>query len=195
MRNILIILLLYSSLIFSQHFREETETFQSKLNEFYMNPGTTPLKEEELIGFPGIHFFPFDKNFVVKAQIDYLENQPVFKMASSGKKQQEYRRFAILHFELYGEKYRLEVYQNILLSKSEEYKNSYFLPFLDDTNGKTTAEQGRYIDLIIPEKAKEVMLNFNMAYHPYCAYTHGYSCPITPFVNLITRPVEAGVKY
>lgn len=195
MRSLLIIVLLYSSLTFSQHFRKETEAFQSELNEFYLNPGTTPLKEEELKGFPGIHFFPFNENFVVRAQIEYLEKQPAFKMASSGKKQQEYKRFAILHFELYGEKYRLEVYQNILLSKRKEYKNSYFLPFLDDTNGKTTSEQGRYIDLIIPEKAKEVVLNFNLAYHPYCAYTHGYSCPITPFVNLITRPVEAGVKY
>ncbi len=195
MRNLLIILLLCSSLTFSQHSREEVTAFQNELSGFYLNADTTPLKQEELKVFPGIHFFPFNEHYVVTAQIEYLTQQPAFKMASSGKIQQEYRRFAILHFELYGEKYRLEVYQNIRLSGKEEYKNSYFLPFLDDTNGKTTADQGRYIDLTIPENAEEVVLNFNLAYHPYCAYTHGYSCPITPFVNLIQRPVEAGVKY
>lgn len=195
MRNLLLILLLYPGLMFSQHSQKEVAAFQNELNEFYLNPDTSPLKKDELEVFQGIHFFPFDENYIVSAQIEYLKKQPVFKMASSGKIQQEYKRYAILYFELFNEKYKLEVYQNIRLSKEKEYENSYFLPFLDETNGKTTAHQGRYIDIKIPKKAKEVLLNFNLAYHPYCAYTHGYSCPITPFVNLIARPVEAGVKY
>ena len=51
------------------------------------------------------------------------------------------------------------------------------------------------MDIKIPLNQKQVVLNFNLAYHPYCAYTHGYSCPITPFVNLIDVEIEAGIKY
>lgn len=195
MRSLLIFFLLSTSLTFSQHSKDEVLKYQDDLKEFYVNPDTTPLKTEELNEFIGINFFPFSEDYIVKAKIEYVKNEPVFKMASTGKRQQDYRRFAILHFELFGQKEQLEVYQNIALSEREGFEDSYFLPFLDFTNGEFTAEQGRYIDLKIPKNATEITLNFNLAYHPYCAYSHGYSCPITPFVNLINQSVDAGVKY
>lgn len=193
--RILVLFVLYTSFVFSQNTKEEANEFQDKLKEFYLNPETTPLTKEELKDFPGINFFPYSEEYIVEARVEYLQNQPVFKMASTGKKQQDYKRFAILHFTLLDEVCKLEVYQNIQLSEKSGYENSYFLPFLDYSNGESTAEEGRYIDLKIPKNATTVTLNFNYAYHPYCAYTHGYSCPITPFVNNLNFTVYAGVKY
>jgi uncharacterized protein (DUF1684 family) len=39
-----------------------------------------------------------------------------------------------------------------------------------------------------------MILDFNYAYNPYCAYTDGYSCPITPQENYIDIEVNAGIK-
>ncbi|MBA5791846.1 DUF1684 domain-containing protein [Flavobacterium sp. xlx-214] len=193
--RILLLLLFYTSAFFAQNTREDVYVFQDNLKAFYLNEETTPLTKEELANFIGIQFYPYSEDYIVEAKVEYLKKQPVFKMISTGSKQQDYKRFALLHFELFGQKHTLEVYQNIALSQKKGYEDSYFLPFLDYSNGETTSEVGRYIDLKIPKKAKKIILNFNYAYHPYCAYTHGYSCPITPSVNSINQAIDAGVKY
>ena len=41
---------------------------------------------------------------------------------------------------------------------------------------------------------KEVILNFNLAYNPYCAYNYKYSCPIVPLENDLPIAILAGVK-
>lgn len=196
MKKIIALLLFMSfSYTSAQHSREEVLKYQEDLKTFYSTKETSPLKEEEFENFKGLTFYPFSKDNIVNADVEYLVDEPVFLMATTGTKEQEYKRYAILHFELSNKKYQLEVYQNILLIQKEAYKDHLFLPFLDNTNGKTTAEVGRYMDIKIPLNQKQVVLNFNLAYHPYCAYTHGYSCPITPFVNLIDVEIEAGIKY
>lgn len=195
MRKLLIFFLFGCNLTFSQHSEKDVFAFQDELKKFYLNPEKTPLNADELAVFQGIQFYPYSEEYIVTAQVEYLYDQPTFLMASSGKIQQEYKRFAILHFYLKGKKYQLEAYQRVRQPNHSEDEISVFLPFLDETNGKTTAEIGRYIDVTITQGAQEITLNFNKSYHPYCAYTHGYSCPITPFVNSIDIQVKAGVKY
>jgi uncharacterized protein (DUF1684 family) len=68
-----------------------------------------------------------------------------------------------------------------------------FLPFLDTTNGIETYGGGRFLDMRIP-KSKEVIIDFNKAYNPYCAYNYNYSCPIVPLENNLSIKVKAGVK-
>ena len=38
------------------------------------------------------------------------------------------------------------------------------------------------------------LVDFNLAYNPYCAYNEMWSCPITPFENRIKVPIRAGEK-
>ena len=73
--------------------------------------------------------------------------------------------------------------------------NLLFLPFNDSSNGKTSYGGGRFIDIEIPENSsKSIIIDFNKAYNPYCAYNHKYSCPIPPKENLLVIPIAAGVK-
>ena len=92
-----------------------------------------------------------------------------------------------------GVKLKLNVYRNIDLSKTEEYKDHLFLPFSDLTSGKESYIGGRYIDLKIP-KGKTIAVDFNQAYNPYCAYNHKYSCPLVPLENDLKVEIKAGVK-
>jgi uncharacterized protein (DUF1684 family) len=68
-----------------------------------------------------------------------------------------------------------------------------FCPFKDKTNGNQTYGSGRFLDF--EEKDLENMvLDFNYAYNPYCAYNSNYSCPIPPFENHLDVEVLAGEK-
>ncbi|MCJ7758661.1 MAG: DUF1684 domain-containing protein, partial [Gillisia sp.] len=49
------------------------------------------------------------------------------------------------------------------------------------------------LDIRIPE-GDSIILDFNKAYNPYCAYNHTYSCPITPSENNLPVSIPAGVK-
>ena len=68
-----------------------------------------------------------------------------------------------------------------------------FLPFRDLSNGKTTYQSGRYLDLVW-QNDNEITLDFNLAYNPYCAYNYKYSCPLAPKENKLMVNIEAGEK-
>ena len=105
----------------------------------------------------------------------------------------EYREYGELRFKLDEKKFKLTLYQNIKLMEKERYEDYLFIPFTDETNGEESYGGGRYIDFRIP-KGKEVVLDFNKAYNPYCAYNSKYSCPIPPPKNDLSIPIKAGVK-
>ena len=194
MRKLLIFFLLCSNLTFSQHNEKEVLKYQKELNDSYLNPESSPLKEDELKDFKGLNFYPYNEKFVVKATLEKLENQPIFKMPTSGTNKPDYKRYGILHFTIDNKKFQLEVYQNLDLIKMKDYKKHLFLPFIDETSGNETYGAGRYLDIEIPD-GSEIVLDFNKAYHPYCAYIIGYSCPITPDVNFLKTKILAGVKF
>jgi uncharacterized protein len=82
------------------------------------------------------------------------------------------------------------------LMGNDQYKNYLFLPFTDATTGIETYESGRYIDLQINDiKNNEVLIDFNKAYNPYCAYVSGvYNCPVPPKENHLIVAILAGEK-
>ena len=68
------------------------------------------------------------------------------------------------------------------------------MPFRDLTNGTTTYEGGRFLDFKIPENDKNVVIDFNKAYNPYCAYSDNYACPIVPKENSLSIEILSGIK-
>lgn len=194
MRNLLIFLLFTSSLTFSQQSKNEVLTYQKALNDSYFDAKETPLKPEEIVHFNGLVFYDYNADFVVLAKLEKLANEKTFQMPTSSGKPQDYKRYGILKFNIYGQNFELEVYQNLNLIKRKGYEKHLFLPFIDLTSGDETYGAGRYLDIEIPDE-NILWLDFNKAYHPYCAYTSGYSCPITPDVNFLNIKVLAGVKF
>jgi uncharacterized protein (DUF1684 family) len=171
----------------------EAEAYQKNLNKEYADPKETPLDEEDLKAFKGLDFYPISSKFVVEAHFIKSENEKVFKMKTTGNRLPEYVKYGELHFTLEGKKFKLNVYQNIELSKRKGYEDYLFLPFSDSSCGKETYIGGRYIDMRFP-KSDTVTIDFNTAYNPYCAYSHKYSCPIVPLENDLMIEILAGVK-
>lgn len=91
-----------------------------------------------------------------------------------------------LVFQIAGKQHTLEPV------KSGE---SFFIMFQDTTTGKTTYSVGRYLYADFPDKDSNVIIDFNKAYNPPCAYTPYATCPIAPQQNHLSIAIEAGEKY
>ena len=81
------------------------------------------------------------------------------------------------------------------------YAGGVFLPFRDATNGRETYGAGRYLldtaksaDLGPGAAAGSLVLDFNFAFHPSCAFDPKWSCPLAPPENRLDLRIEAGER-
>lgn len=174
------------------HFKE-VKAFQNQLNEAFKNPKESPLTKTDLEHFDSLDFYKIDTSYRVTAYIKLTPHSVPFEMATTTERKPKYRQFGILHFVLKDTNCTLSVYQNLRLKADTNYSNYLFLPFKDFTNGTETYGGGRFIDLKITD-SDSILIDFNKAYNPYCAYNHKYSCPIPPPENTLPLFVKAGVK-
>ncbi len=174
--------------------QKDIKAFQEKLILEYADAETPPLNAEELKEFPGLKFFPIDKNFRVIGRFIRTPDEKPFPMAKSDGKTEPYVKYARAVFSLSGNEYELGIYQNIRLSKMPGFEDYLFIPFKDGTSGEETYGAGRYLEVRMPRRGETVELDFNKAYHPYCAYTDKFSCPIPPRENKLPIKVLAGVR-
>ena len=95
-------------------------------------------------------------------------------------------RWAKIAFSVDGAPAELTVYK-------DASDDSLFLPFADATSGEETYGAGRYVE---PEAQSDgnVLVDFNYAYNPYCAYNEAWACPITPSENRLRVTIRAGEK-
>ena len=167
--------------------------FQKTLNAEFKDATTSPLKNKDRKNFQGLDFFKIDSTFVVRASLKRTPDSKWFKMQTTTDRVADERVYGILTFEIGGNTYQLNIYQGKDEMKTEGFEDYLFLPFLDNTNGEESYGGGRYIDMRIPN-GDELIIDFNKAYNPYCAYNEKYSCPIVPRENYLDLEVRAGVK-
>jgi uncharacterized protein len=81
------------------------------------------------------------------------------------------------------------------------YAGGLFLPFRDATNGRETYGAGRYLldtaksaDLGVGSTRESLILDFNFAFHPSCAFDPKWSCPLAPPENRVDVRIEAGER-
>lgn len=169
--------------------------FQQELNAEYKNPDKSPLDAKALKPFKQHDFFPVDLKYRVEAQLMVTENTPFFQMKTTGDRLPQYRKFGTILFTLDGVDYELPVYQSKDLMTRKEYEDYLFLPFTDRSNGKDSYVGGRYLEVRMPKEGNKVVLDFNKAYNPYCAYSDLYSCPLVPQENHLDAEIRAGVRF
>lgn len=170
-----------------------SEAFQDNLNKEFAEAEKSPLTEEDRNHFKSLEFFPIDGKFAVVAALVKSKGEKSFEMKTTTDRTPMYVKYGELHFKLDGKNLKLDVFQNLDLIKRKGFKDHLFLPFSDLTSGNESYIGGRYIDMKIP-KGKTVLIDFNQAYNPYCAYNPKYSCPIVPLQNDLMVEIKAGVK-
>jgi uncharacterized protein len=182
-------LLLLSSAVFSQKGYEDS--LHAFLNNYVQTHEVVKGENRK-----AMQFFPVSKTNRVVAHFEKAADSKWLKFPTSGKSTQTYRVYGTLHFQMAGKPLQLMIYQSQDLLSAEAYKHYLFLPFTDSTTGSETYEGGRYIDLSTTDiQNNMVVIDFNKAYNPYCAYVSGkYNCPIPPKENALPVAIRAGEK-
>jgi uncharacterized protein (DUF1684 family) len=189
--NTLGLLLVTVSLACAQDFKRETDKYRKKYKEEFLHTANSPLKEADL---PFLQFYDPDSTYRVVAKFEKSRGQS-FEMPTYSGVNKTYVKYGKIKFRLHGRKQTLTVYRSLSLQQLAKYKDYLFIPFKDKTNGDESYGGGRYIDLRTTDiKNNTLILDFNKAYNPYCAYTDGYNCPIPPAPNHLPIAITAGEK-
>ncbi len=167
--------------------------FQEELNKEFASEEKSPLAPKDFERFKTLDFFEINTSFSIMAKFIRTPYETPFIMKTTTGREPLYVKYGEAHFSLQEEKYILNIYQNQGLKTQPEYEDYLFLPFTDLTNGESSYAGGRFIDLRIPE-GDSILIDFNTAYNPYCAYNDRYSCPIPPEENHLDIKVAVGVK-
>ncbi|SHK06343.1 hypothetical protein SAMN02746009_00213 [Hymenobacter psychrotolerans DSM 18569] len=166
-----------------------------ELNAEYRDSTRTPLPREARRTFGGLPFYPVSYEACVAARFEADSLGAPFQMQTSTARRPLYRKYGVLHFAFEGKPQQLTVYQSLDLQQNPAYRGYLFVPFTDRTNGHGSYGGGRYIDLRRGQiRQGKVVLDFNRAYNPYCAYQAGYSCPVPPAENRLLVVIAAGVR-
>jgi len=175
----------------AQNYVQQIEQYRQEQLLHLNQKSKGPVAEQNLVYIQ--HFVP-QEVFRAEANVEYLYNEPTFRMPTLDGTSKTFKRFALLHFSLQGKSLTLTAYQSVGIL-STQVSPYLFLPFLDLTTGETTYESGRYLDVKISDiQADKLILDFNKAYNPYCAYSSGYRCPQPPLENFLDVAIEAGEK-
>lgn len=139
-------------------------------------------------GFTSLAYFDYDPALRFLADVEPMEEQ-VLEIPGSAGSLTRFRRFARATFELGS----LELYW------LEAYGGGIFLPFADETRGAETYGAGRYLlDTVkgsdLGAEDGRLVLDFNFAYNPSCAYDDEWACPLSPPANRLPFPVRAGER-
>lgn len=158
----------------------------------FLTDERSPLGKNDL---DSLDFFPPSKKMVVQATFVPTPDEKPFELPTYSGITRTYRKFGVASFELQGEKASLSLYENMTLLANPVYKDYLFLPFKDETNGISTYGGGRYLNMSKADTEDgEIVIDFNKAYNPWCAFSSGYNCPIPPLENHLPFEVPAGEK-
>jgi len=175
-------------------YRQQIRKNRHKKNKEFKEDHS-PIPQQLRKKFKKLTYYPISTDYRVMAQVELTPDTEFFAMTTSNGKVKQYRQYAVLHFTLKGQSLQLPIYRGRALMRIPKYRHYLFVPFTDLTNGETTYSAGRYIELYLkPNHSKTIVLDFNTAYNPYCAYNTTYSCPIPPQANHLAIKVEAGEK-
>lgn len=162
----------------------ELTEFRAEKDEFFRDHFQSPLTSEQKRSFKGLEYFPENQALRLEVEVERLFDQAPMQMQTSTGGVQMYVRHSRFKFQVDGQAAELTIYQN---------EDGYFLPFVDSLAGKETYPAGRYLE---PDElhGNRFLVDFNLAYNPYCAYNELWSCPITPAENRLKVPIRAGEK-
>jgi len=153
-------------------------------DRFFRSNPYSPL--EDRINFDGLNYYPPNPDYRYTLPLDRAQEPEPLTFQTNTGDERVYYRIGTVEFEVEGQPAQLTIY------KSDDH-DELFLPFRDATSGNETYGAGRYME---PEELSDgkILVDFNLAYNPFCAYSDQYSCPLPPFENHLKVPIQAGEK-
>ena len=164
---------------------ELTEFRQAK-DDLFKRGFQSPLTAQQKKDFHGLDYFPENPDLRFVLPLERYPDPARVEMQTSTGDVQNYFRVGQIKFQVKGEEAALQVYESV------DRQGMYFLPFVDGTAPAESYGAGRYLE---PEEdGDNLVVDFNLAYNPYCAYNDRWSCPFPPAENRLAVRIEAGEK-
>jgi uncharacterized protein (DUF1684 family) len=165
----------------------ELDEFRKMKDEFFKTHFQSPLSAEQKEQFTGLNYFPENESLRFTTELERYANPEPVQMQTSKGEQRDFLKVGQIRFPVNGVETTLQVYE------SEDNPGEYFVPFVDATAPHETYGAGRYLE---PERVgpDTLLVDFNVAYNPYCVYGDKWSCPFPPAENRLKVRIEAGEK-
>ncbi len=143
------------------------------------------LKSATRSGFSGLKFYPVRPAYRVRARFTAHEQPRKVAIPNVVGQVSEMTSPGYVTFTLAGKEWRLEpVYE------TDDPQDLFFI-FRDATSRDSTYPAGRFLYAPLPRDG-HVILDFNKAYNPPCAFTDFATCPLPPRQNQLALRIEAG---
>jgi uncharacterized protein len=139
--------------------------------------------------FLPLSYFAIDESYAVPAQLQPAQDRQRMEVPTSTGKLRAMERVGFLQFTVKGQPLQLSALVDAGTPKIDRLS----VLFSDLTSGTETYQAGRYMDLD-PTATGIYIVDFNLAYHPYCYYNPEYDCPYPPPENRLRVPIRAGEK-
>lgn len=143
-------------------------------------------QRRELREFAGLAYFAPDPRFVVRATLHRAAKPIPTQLITSRGLYKHFDEIGTLQFELAGPR-SLVAYQMAGMKE-------LFVPFVDATSGKASYGAARFLDLSEPDANGTVVIDFNRAYNPLCAFSPAYNCPLPTDRSRLAIEIEAGER-
>ena len=140
------------------------------------------------LNFKGTDFYAPDLKWRIDAQFEpYNPPKPMPITNVLGMESSESSPGAV-KFGVDGQEYRIDA----ITEKGERH---LFMIVSDKTSGKDTYPAGRYLYVDPPDASGRIVIDFNKAFSPPCAFTKFATCPLPPRQNRLPFAIAAGEKY
>ncbi|SFC24305.1 hypothetical protein SAMN05444422_10630 [Halobiforma haloterrestris] len=184
--------------------RDELEAKRAEKNEFFAEHPQSPIPPEERDGFDGLDYFDPDPEYRVTATATVHDDPEVVLMDTTAGREMRYLWTVTLSVDLERTDEDLEDATLELAAYQQERpqgnraEEPLFIPFRDKTTGQQTYQGGRYMELA-PDReltdGDELVVDFNLAYTPFCAYSETFDCPLPPEENWLEAAIPAGERF
>jgi uncharacterized protein (DUF1684 family) len=163
--------------------------FRAARDRLFAEHPDSPIPAEERAAFTGLPYWPYDPALRFEVEVEPAAAQRLNAISST------------------GEPYPLDRIGRVSLPAGTldvfwvaVYGGGVFLPFRDATSGKESYGAGRYLlDTVkgadLGGDDGRLVVDFNYAYNPSCAYDPQWSCPLAPPGNRLTVPIRAGERF
>ena len=160
------------------------QEIRARKNAFFEKHPQSPLTPVQKNNFKGLDYFVENQDLLLEVKVEKFPEQEQISIQTSTGQVQQYTRYGRFKFSVDGQDAELTIYSSA---------HGFFLPFADSLAGEETYSAGRYLEPE-PLAGDHFMVDFNLAYNPYCAYNEMWSCPLTPPENRLNVPIRAGEK-
>ncbi len=169
------------------NYQESILDHRNKISDFMKGSSESPFANQN-VEYRELSYYAPDPTYRIEADYIPIGNRQPLSLATSDGKEENYEKYGYATFQLQGKSNKL-----LLLRSLESSSDYLFIPFADQTSGSETYGGGRYLNVTLTEQ-EHILLDFNKAYNPYCAYNENYSCPLPPKENRLNITIKAGEK-